>query len=129
MGSLHAILGPSRTTASSRLGGSDRQVLEERASLFSYALKDDSLFSTPFLLLLLLLLYYYYYHHHHPLGWITTRSVPLPLTLLALHTVDFSAAMAKRKATAKEPLAQAESNGYKRGLTERKTVLDTERDI
>jgi hypothetical protein len=35
MGSLHAILGTSRTTASPRPGGSDRQVLEERASLFS----------------------------------------------------------------------------------------------
>jgi hypothetical protein len=41
----------------------------------------------------------------------------------------FSAVVAKRKATAEELLARAESNGYKRGLTERKTVLDTKRDI
>jgi len=60
----------------------------------------------PFFLLLLLLLYPPY-----PLGLITTRSVSLPLTLLALPTAAFSAVMAKRKATAEELLARAESNG------------------
>jgi len=33
--------------------------------------------------------------------------------------------MAKRKATAKQLLARAGSNGYERGLTERKTTLET----
>jgi hypothetical protein len=32
--------------------------------------------------------------------------------------------MAKRKATAEELLARAESNDYKEGLTERKTALE-----
>jgi len=35
--------------------------------------------------------------------------------------------MAKRKATAEELLAQAESNGYKREPTERKTAFVTTR--
>jgi hypothetical protein len=47
MGSLHTILGPSRTTASSHPNGSNRQVLKERASLFSHARKGDSLSSPP----------------------------------------------------------------------------------
>src|SRR5204862_6009596 len=46
--------------------------------------------------------------------------------LLPLPTTAFSTTMAKRKATAEELEAQAESNGYKRGgRTERKTALET----
>jgi hypothetical protein len=46
----------------------------------------------------------------YPLGLITTRSVPLFLTLLALPTVTFSAVMAKRKVTAEELPVWAESS-------------------
>jgi hypothetical protein len=45
--------------------------------------------------------------------------------LLPLPTAAFSTIMAKRKATAEELEARAESNGYKRGPTERKTALET----
>src|SRR5271156_3164028 len=38
---------PSHTIASSRPGGSDRQVLEERGCLFSHAHKEDSLSPLP----------------------------------------------------------------------------------
>jgi hypothetical protein len=38
---------PSRTITSSRPGGSDRQVLEERRSLFSHTHKEDSLSPPP----------------------------------------------------------------------------------
>jgi hypothetical protein len=98
---LRAIFGPVRTTASSRPRGPDRQVLEERASLFSHAHKDNSLSFTSY-----------------PLGLITTRFVPL---LCASY-------MAKRKVTAEELLTQAESNGYKRGANERKMALEMTRD-
>jgi hypothetical protein len=49
----------------------------------------------------------------------------LPPLLLPLPAAPFSTIMAKRKATAEELEARAESNGYKRGRTERKTALET----
>jgi hypothetical protein len=45
--------------------------------------------------------------------------------LLPLPTAAFSTIMAKRKATAEEPKARAESNGYKRGAHREK---DSTRD-
>jgi hypothetical protein len=45
--------------------------------------------------------------------------------LLPLPTAAFSTIMAKRNATAEELEAQAKSNGYKEGPTERKTALET----
>jgi hypothetical protein len=89
-------LGHSRTTASSRPREPDRQVLEERASLFSHAHKDNGpSFSS------------------YPLGLIATRSVPF---LCASY-------MEKRKVTAEELLARAESDGYKRGPTRERQHL------
>lgn len=82
------IFGPPRTTALCRSDKSDRQVLEESGSPFSVLL---SFFS---------------------LGLIIMRSVFLFLLLLAFLTAAFSIAMGKRKVTAEELLAQAESNGY-----------------
>jgi hypothetical protein len=46
---------------------------------------------------------------------------------LAPHTAAFSAVMGTRKIMAKKLLVQAESDGYKRGLDERKTALETTR--
>jgi hypothetical protein len=52
-----------------------------------------------------------------------SRSFP---PLLALPTAASSTVIAKRKVTVEELLAQAESNGYKRGgLTERRIVFVT----
>jgi len=57
----------------------------------------------------------------HARSLITTRAFPL---LLPLPTAAFSTIMAKLNITAEELFAQAESNGYKKGLTERKTALE-----
>jgi len=75
--------------------------LKSRASLFSHAHKDNSLSFTSY-----------------TLGLITTRFVPL---LCASY-------MAKRKVTPEELLTRAESNGYKRGASERKMALEMTRD-
>src|SRR3954454_20288735 len=46
-------------------------------------------------------------------------------SLLPRPTAAFSTIMAKQKATAEEREARAESNGYRRGPTERNTALET----
>jgi hypothetical protein len=56
-----------------------------------------------------------------------TRAFPLlppSFSLLSLPTAAFTI-MAKRKATTEELGARAETNGYKRGRTERRTALET----
>jgi hypothetical protein len=61
------------------------------------------------------------------LGLIITRSVLLFLFLLAFRTAAFSTTMRKRKVTAEELLARADSNSYQGDLAERKTTLETAR--
>jgi hypothetical protein len=61
------------------------------------------------------------------LSLIVTRSVLLFLLLLAFPTTTFSTTMGKRKVTAEELLARADSNSYQGDLTERKTTLEVAR--